>query len=73
MLADAQPDWHPERFEIGCWSTTLGLVFPSIKLLGYRGREADPEADPKPFATLVLAHLAVQVTRSDPEARYHAS
>ncbi len=70
ILADTRADWRPSQFETGCWGTRLGLHFPSVKLLAYAEREAELEASPNPFATVVLAHLAAQATRKDPQVRF---
>ena len=45
------------------------MKFLPVKILGYAGREAKLEADPNPFAKVVLAHLKALETRRDPEAR----
>jgi hypothetical protein len=70
VLADTRPGWQPSQFQIGRWGTRLGLVFPSVKLLSYVGREAELEGDPNPFATVVLAHLAALATKGDAAARF---
>ncbi len=70
VLADTTADWRPDRFEIGCWGSRLGIRFPSVKLLDYRSRQGELETDDNPFATVVLAHLAAQETHGDAQARY---
>src|SRR5580700_7030003 len=41
----------------------------TVKLLDYRGREAELEGDANPFALVILAHLKTLQTRNDPAAR----
>ncbi len=64
------PRWRPRRFQIGRWGSRLGLVFPSVKLLDYAGRQDELEQDDNPFAIVVLARLAAQETRRDAPTRY---
>lgn len=70
ILTDTAPHWRPCRFGIGRWGSHLEIRFPSIKLLDYAERQDELEADPNPFATVVLGHLAAQQTRNDENARY---
>ena len=69
VLADPTPGWRPRRFAVGRWGSRLGLTFPSVRLTDYATRRAALETDDNPFATVVLAHLAAQATRHDPQAR----
>lgn len=69
VLADERPDWRPGPFRqelLGCRTT---LEYPTAKLLDWSDRLAELEADPNPFAVVVLAHLASLRTRKDPTAR----
>ena len=69
VLGDEQGGWRPERFdreELGCDNY---FRFPMVKLLDYRARRTELEASANPFALVVLAHLAAQDTRHDPEGR----
>lgn len=70
VLADTAPGWRPCRFGIGRWGSQLEIRFPSVKLLDYAERQDALEADPNPFATVVLAHLAALQTRDDDNARF---
>jgi len=45
------------------WGCELRFTYPIVKLRDYRTRRAELEASDNPFATVVLAHLAVQDTR----------
>ena len=69
VLGDEQGGWRPERFDreqLGCDNH---FRFPMVKLLDYRARRPELEASANPFALVVLAHLAAQDTRHDPEGR----
>ena len=69
VLGDEQGGWRPERFDreqLGCDNH---FRFPMVKLLDYRARRTELEASANPFALVVLAHLAAQDTRHDPEGR----
>jgi hypothetical protein len=70
ILGDDRPNWRPAGFGYERWGCALNLTFPVVKLLDY-----DPaalETDHNPCATIVLAHLATQATRRDPEGRARA-
>ncbi len=69
ILGDDNPDWRPDHFEHGRWGCRAGIQFRVFKLLDYAGHEQTLEADPNPFALLVLAHLKTVQTRQDPAAR----
>jgi hypothetical protein len=70
VLADDDPKWRPDRYEDEFWGWSERMVFPVVKLLDYRDREAELEADANPFARVVLAHLKALETRGDAEARW---
>ncbi len=69
VLADDRPGWRPDRFGYQRWGCTVGIQFPVVKLLDYAADLGALEANPNPFATLVLAHLMTQKTRQEPGAR----
>jgi hypothetical protein len=69
VLTDDHPDWRPERYEHALWGCRAVLEFPSVKLLDYRDRAGELEANDNPFAVVVLAQLAATATRQDPPAR----
>jgi hypothetical protein len=70
ILGDDRPNWRPVAFGYERWGCALNLTFPIVKLLDYN--PAVLETDPNPCATIVLAHLATQATRRDPEGRARA-
>ena len=45
------------------------IVFPMVKLLDYLPRWAELEADPNPFAIVVMAHLKAQQLQQPQERR----
>jgi hypothetical protein len=69
VLADDDPNWRPRSYRDELWGWSLRMDFPPVKLLDYAGHEAELEADPNPFAHVVLAHLKALETRRDPEGR----
>jgi hypothetical protein len=69
ILGDDRPAWRPQRFGYELWGTKVGIEFAIAKLLDYASDEAALEANPNPFAVVVLAHLKAQATAHDDEAR----
>jgi hypothetical protein len=69
VLTDDRPEWRPNRFQYGQWGALTGIDFLNVKLIDWRGREAELEASSNPFAQVVLAHLRALETRQDPENR----
>jgi hypothetical protein len=69
VLGDDRARWRPKQFHYGRWGCEVGIHFPVVKLLDYAARVPELQADPNPFAAVVLAHLKTQETHHDPEAR----
>jgi len=69
VLADDRPEWRPDQFGYQLWGCQVGIRFPVVKLLEYRGDWPSLEDSRNPFATVVMAHLKVQETRDSPEER----
>jgi len=69
VLGDERPGWRPSRYETALWGCELRFTYPIVKLRDYRARRAELEASDNPFATVVLAHLAVQDTRRSASRR----
>jgi hypothetical protein len=69
ILADEDPAWRPSRYGYGRWGFRAGIEFPIVKLLDYAPHWQALEADPNPFATVVLAHLKTVETRGAPADR----
>src|SRR5262249_51092902 len=69
VLADDDPRWRPSEYSYGRWGFRAGVTFPVVKLLDYAAQCPALEADPNPFATVVLAHLKTLETRRTPADR----
>jgi hypothetical protein len=69
ILADDDPDWRPSQFGYGRWGFRTGTEFPNPKLLDYAPHWQALEANPNPFAVVVLAHLKTLETRQAPADR----
>ncbi|MFV9504006.1 MAG: Rpn family recombination-promoting nuclease/putative transposase [Oscillochloridaceae bacterium umkhey_bin13] len=63
VLGDERATWRPTTFQRELWGCAAHFQFPVIKLLDYQSQQAALAANPNPFATVVLAHLAAQQTR----------
>jgi hypothetical protein len=63
ILADEDPDWRPSHYEYGRWGFRTRTEFPIVKLLDYAPHGQALEADPNPFAVVVLAQLKTLETR----------
>lgn len=70
ILADDDPAWRPSQYGYGRWGFRTGTEFPIVKLLDYAPHWQALEADPNPFATVVLAHLKTLETRQAPADRH---
>ena len=70
ILADDDPDWRPSRFEYGRWGFRTSIEYPIVKLLDYATKYQELEADPNPFAVVVLAQLKALETRRSPAERH---
>jgi hypothetical protein len=69
VLTDDRPDWRPDEFGYGGWGYRTQIRYGVAKLLDHAREQVRLEADPNPFAAVVLAHLRALETRRDPEAR----
>jgi hypothetical protein len=65
VLGDDDPGWRPSVWEYAEFGFRKRLEFPIAKLLDYRGREAELEAEANPFGLLVAGHLLALETRQD--------
>src|SRR5262249_4016367 len=63
------PKWRPSHFGYGRWGFQLGMEFPVRKLLDWAPHWQALEANPNPFAVVVLAHLKTLETRDNPVDR----
>jgi hypothetical protein len=69
VLGDERVSWRPSVYETALWGCELSFRFPVVKLRDWVPQRAVLEADPNPFAAIVLAHLAAQETRQNASAR----
>jgi predicted transposase YdaD len=69
-LCDEHPGWRPDHFSYDEWGCKVGIWFPVVKILDYRGREAVLEQSANPFAAVILAQLKVLETRTAPSTRW---
>lgn len=72
ILIDNNPRWRIDRFREECFGTSFEINYLVVKLLDYKNRQSELEAMKNPFATLMLAQLAVLETRKNPRARLQA-
>ncbi len=70
ILADDAPDWRPNHYGYERWGFRAGIEFPIVKLLDHAPHWQALEADPNPFAVVVLAHLKSLETRHNPAERH---
>lgn len=69
ILGDDRAGWRPQRFGYELWGTKAGIEFATAKLLDCAADGAALEANPNPFAVVVLAHLKAQEHGHDDDAR----
>ena len=71
LLADPSEDWRPDSFTYAEGEQEVHLRFGMVKLLDWRGQEAELEGSAEPFAEVILAHLETLLTHQQPERRFH--
>lgn len=65
VLGDERASWRPNQFGYQLFGCEVGFRFPVVKLLDYQQQWSALESSRNPFATVVMAHLKAQETRSD--------
>jgi hypothetical protein len=70
ILADEDPGWRPNRYETARWGFRSLTEFPVVKLIDHAPQYRELEADPNPFAVVVLAHIKALETRRSPTERH---
>ncbi len=71
ILCDSISDWRPHHHALVSPSSRLDFEFTASKLLDYQSQWADLEANPNPFAVVVMAHLKAQALKQKgPELRH---
>ncbi|AUT00054.1 hypothetical protein CLI64_06485 [Nostoc sp. CENA543] len=69
ILCDTNRQWRPNNYSYNYPQTRLNFEFGIVKLLDYENRFDELENNTNPFATVVMAHLKTQQTRSSPQER----
>ncbi|MEH2353974.1 DUF4351 domain-containing protein [Nostoc sp.] len=69
IFCDSNREWRPNNYSYNYPNTRLNFEFGSVKLLDYENDFQELENSDNPFATVVMAHLKTQQTRSSPEQR----
>ncbi len=69
ILTDDDPFWKHGGFNQDLLETKVSHDFRTIKLMDFKGREAEPEANPNPVAIIVLTHLDMLATKNKPSVR----
>jgi hypothetical protein len=69
FFCDDDPSWKPTCYVATQYGCTRTLEWVAVKLLDWRGREAELERHPNPIALFVLADLESRRTRGDAEER----
>ena len=65
VLGDTATSWRPDRFGYELWGSRSEFRYPVLKLSDWRGRWNELESSSNPIATVVMAHLKTQETRSN--------
>jgi predicted transposase YdaD len=65
VLADESPRWRPAAYEAELWGCRVRFEYPICKLQDFAGDLRALESDPNPIATVIVAHLVAQRTRSN--------
>jgi len=67
ILTDVNKKYRPKAHRAIKWGRRLLFEFPTIKLIDYNSQWAELEADPNPFAIVVMAHLKAQKLKKPSE------
>ena len=65
VLGDTKVDWRPNQFGYNLFGCRVDFQFPIVKLIDYRGQQAELEANNNPFAIVVMSHLVALETRDN--------
>ncbi len=63
ILIDPQADWKPTNYTYDHWGCAVDFRYPVVKILDWRGREAQLAQDINPFAQVALAQLTILTNR----------
>ncbi len=70
VLTDDNPNFRPREYTRSGWGCEVVFRYPVVKLIDYRERMAELEADPRPFATIVRTYLRTLQTQGNTQERY---
>ncbi len=59
VLTDREGEWRPNEYRYDHWDCAVQFRYPILKVLDWRGREAELVGRRNPFAQVLLAQLAV--------------
>lgn len=69
VFGDDNINWRPNHYSVQGIGITKDFTFPVVKLLDYRQRWSELEADRNPFATVVMVHLRTLETTGNWQKR----
>ncbi len=69
VLSDDDPAYRPGEYRTGRWGCNLLFQFPVVKVLDYGQDWAQLEAEPNPFAIVVMAHLQARAVKDGEERK----
>ncbi len=69
VLSDDDPAYRPREYRTGRWGCNLLFQFPVVKVLDYGQDWAQLEAEPNPFAIVVMAHLQARAVKDGEERK----
>ncbi len=61
VLADTNKNFRPNSYRIARWGFEHSFRFPTVKLLDYNKNWESLQANPNPFAIVVMAHLKARL------------
>ncbi len=65
ILIDDSKSWRPTKFRQEFWNSYVEVGFPYIKILDFQSRIEKLEASDNPFASILLAQLAVSQKKNN--------
>jgi len=69
VLCDGDSSWRPTKYSSEIFGCTIEFKFLMVKLLDYKEQWEELEQSINPFATVIMAHLKSQETRSNKQQR----
>ncbi|MBF0119860.1 MAG: hypothetical protein HQK79_13580 [Desulfobacterales bacterium] len=69
VLSDEHPNWKPDSYGYSVLECEVSIKFPVVKLLDYKERWQELEAEKNVFSIVVMTHLKTLETKKDSEYR----